>query len=128
LLDRIDVQVRLEALTPATLFDELAVSEPSAVVADRVAKARAAAVARWSAHGWRSNAEVPGAALRSSRWRLPRSVLAPVRQLLDTGELSARGFDRVVRMAWTVSDLAGRDRPDEGDMGEATELRRGEVS
>ena len=128
LLDRIDVQIRLDALTPATLFDELAVNEPSAVVADRVTKARAAAVARWSAHGWRSNAEVPGAALRSPRWRLPRAVLAPVRQLLDTGELSARGYDRVVRMAWTVSDLAGRDRPGEGDVSEATELRRGELS
>jgi magnesium chelatase family protein len=97
------------------------------VVADRVVKARATAVARWAGSGWRSNAEVPGTALRSPRWRLPRSVLAPVREQLDRGELSARGFDRVLRLAWTIGDLAGRTRPDGGDVGEATELRRGEV-
>ena len=127
LLDRIDIQVTLEPLTTAALLDESAVSESSALVADRVAKARAAAVARWAADGWRNNAEVPGAALRSPAWRLPRSVLAPVRQLLDRGELSARGYDRVVRLAWTVADLAGRARPNRGDVCEATELRRGEL-
>jgi magnesium chelatase family protein len=127
LLDRIDIQIVLDALTTATLLDEHTASEPSAVVADRVAKARAAAVARWAGSGWRSNAEVPGTALRSPRWRLPRSVLAPVRDQLDRGELSARGFDRVLRLAWTIGDLAGRTRPDGGDVGEATELRRGEV-
>jgi magnesium chelatase family protein len=127
LLDRIDIQVRLDPVTSATLLDEHAVSEPSAAVADRVVKARAAATARWSAAGWRSNADVPGSALRSPAWRLPRPVLAPVRQLLDRGELSARGHDRVIRLAWTIGDLAGRTRPDQGDVCEATELRRGEL-
>jgi magnesium chelatase family protein len=127
LLDRIDIQVGLDPLTTAVLLDEHLVQEPSAVVADRVAKARAAAVARWAEPGWRSNAEVPGPVLRSAGWRLPRSVLLPVRQLLDRGELSARGYDRVLRLAWTIADLAGRDRPDRGDVCEATELRRGEL-
>jgi magnesium chelatase family protein len=128
LLDRIDVQIRLDALTTAALLDDHAISEPSAVVADRVAKARAAAVARWAAHGWRNNAEVPGAALRSPRWRLPRAALDSVRQQLDAGDLSARGYDRVLRLAWTISDLAGRSRPVAGDVDEATELRRGAVA
>lgn len=103
LLDRVDVQVQLDALTVATLFDEHALSEPSAAVAERVARARAAAMVRWARHGWRSNAEVPGAALRSPRWRLPRAVLDPVRGLLDRGELSARGYDRVLRIYCMVA-------------------------
>jgi magnesium chelatase family protein len=127
LLDRIDVQVRLRALSASALLDQLAAGEPSGVVADRVAKARAAAAARWTAHGWRRNAEVPGSALRSARWRLPPQALASPRHLLDIGDLSARGYDRVLRMAWTICDLAGRSRPDRGDVDEATELRRGEV-
>jgi magnesium chelatase family protein len=127
LLDRIDIQVVLDPLTTATLLDDHAVSEPSAVVADRVEKARAVAVARWAGQGWRSNAEVPGRVLRGAGWRLPRAVLTPVREQLDRGELSARGYDRVLRLAWTVADLAGRTRPDAGDVSEATELRRGEV-
>ena len=127
LLDRVDVHVELPAVTAAELLDEPVLCEPSSVVGERVAGARAAALARWAGHGWRSNAEVPGAALRSPRWRLPRQVLAPVRRDLDTGALSARGYDRVLRLAWTIADLDGRDRPDRGDVCEASELRRGEA-
>jgi magnesium chelatase family protein len=127
LLDRIDVQIRLDALTSADLLDDQAVREPSSVVADRVAKARAAALARWSAHGWRSNAEAAGGVLRSAPWRLPRPVLAPLRAQLDAGSLSARGYDRVLRLAWSICDLDGRSRPDLGDVCEASELRSGEV-
>ena len=30
---------------------------------------------------------------------------------MDIGEISARGVDRVIRLAWTVADLAGVSRP-----------------
>jgi magnesium chelatase family protein len=46
---------------------------------------------------------------------------------LDRGSLSARGFDRVLRLAWTVADLDGRDRPDGSDVHEAVQLRMGEA-
>ena len=45
---------------------------------------------------------------------------------LERGELSARGFDRILRLAWTVADLAGRDRPDAADVGEALFFRMGQ--
>lgn len=125
LLDRVDVQVRLQPVTSAALLDAQVRSEPSAVVADRVAKARAVAAYRWADVG--CNAEVPGAALQSHRWRLPAAVVQSAREMLDRGELSARGFHRVLRMAWTIADLAGRSRPDRDDVGAATELRRGEI-
>ncbi|MEJ3744136.1 YifB family Mg chelatase-like AAA ATPase [Actinomycetes bacterium KLBMP 9797] len=99
--------------------------EPSAVVADRVAKARAAAAARWSGTGWRTNAEAPGPALRRPEWQLPPRDTQQLRRLLDCGTLSARGFDRVIRMAWTIADLDGRHRPDRDDVAEATQLRMG---
>ena len=44
---------------------------------------------------------------------------------LDSGSLSARGVDRVLRMSWTIADLDGRDRPDGEDVGEALTLRDG---
>jgi len=127
LLDRVDLRLRLDPLSAADLLDDRALSEPSAAVADRVAKARAAAAARWSAHGWRTNAEVPGAALRSPRWRPPRPARDALRRLLDVGMLSARGHDRVLRMAWSICDLDGRSRPDEGDVHEASVLRLGDA-
>ncbi|HEY3199553.1 MAG TPA: hypothetical protein VGK55_03335, partial [Actinomycetes bacterium] len=37
----------------------------------------------------------------------------------------ARGLDRVLRVAWTLADLAGRDRPNRGDTSTALALRSG---
>jgi magnesium chelatase family protein len=95
-------------------------------VAARVEKARAAAAARWSDHGWRVNADVPGPQLRRPPWRLPSRDTASLRSGLERGSLSARGFDRVLRLAWTVADLDGRDRPGKTDVDEAVQLRMGD--
>jgi magnesium chelatase family protein len=61
-----------------------------------------------------------------AEWRLPRQVTVSAARAVDRGQLTARGFDRVLRTAWTLADLAGRESPDEGDVGEALELRRGQ--
>ncbi len=39
------------------------------------------------------------------------------------GAISLRGYDRVVRIAWTIADLAGIEHPDEQHIGEALNLR-----
>jgi magnesium chelatase family protein len=126
-MDRIDLRVQVEPVARADLFDLSAPRETSAAVADRVAVARAAAAARWRGRGWAVNGAVPGAALRSARWLPPRDVLGPLEHFLEQGLLSARGFDRVLRLAWTVADLAGRDRPHPGDISEALFFRTGLV-
>ncbi|WP_203706281.1 YifB family Mg chelatase-like AAA ATPase [Asanoa iriomotensis] len=125
LLDRIDVQIELMPVTAADLFVSTSVGESSAAVAQRVAQARAAASARWSAARWRVNAEVPGPALRQPPWRLPANDTLQLRRRLDSGSLSARGFDRVLRLSWSIADLDGRDRPDSEDVQEALALRTG---
>ena len=122
LLDRMDLQVQLEPVVPGELLDGLDTAEPSAAVASRVAAARAVAAERLRGTGWRINADVPGPVLRS-RWRLPATVTAAADVRLDRGELSARGYDRVLRVAWSVSDLAGRTRPTATDVEEAVALR-----
>jgi len=125
LLDRIDIQIELFPVTAAELFTTGRAGEPSATVAARVRAARAAAEARWSSRGWRVNAEVSGAELRRPPWRLPLTDTLLARQQLDSGTLSARGFDRVLRLAWSVADLDGRDRPSRDDVEEALSLRMG---
>ncbi|MEP6696835.1 MAG: YifB family Mg chelatase-like AAA ATPase [Pseudonocardiales bacterium] len=122
LLDRIDLQVELNAVGRAALLADAAGLETSAVVARRVAAARAAAAERLAGTGWRTNAEVPGQVLRN-RWRLPRSVRQAADLGVDRGELSARGYDRVLRVAWTLADLGRRSQPDAGDVGAAYHLR-----
>jgi magnesium chelatase family protein len=122
LLDRIDLQVELNPVGRVALLGDGAGLESSAVVRARVAAARAAARERLAGTGWRTNAEVPGQVLRS-RWRLARSVRLPADLGVERGELSARGYDRVLRVAWTLADLGGRGRPDVGDVGAAYQLR-----
>ena len=47
---------------------------------------------------------------------------------MERGLLTARGLDRVLRVAWTVADLAGHDRPDATDVALALELRTGSAA
>jgi len=126
LMDRIDLQVALGPITSRALLDELTRPASSAVVVERVRTARLAAQARWGPHG-QTNAQVPEAVLQSDPFRLPAAVLRPIGQAVDRGQLSARGFSRVVRIAWSIADYDGRSRPDAGDVAEALDLRTGRV-
>jgi magnesium chelatase family protein len=123
LLDRVDVRIRLLPVGRAAMLADREATEDSATVAKRVTGARDAARERWRPRRWRTNAEVPGSALRG-RWRLPAGSVGSAMRALERGELTARGFDRVLRMAWTIADLAGRPVPDAGDVDEAITLRR----
>jgi magnesium chelatase family protein len=125
LLDRVDLHIKLEAVRAAALLAVDDGLESSAQVAKRVAAARDAAAARWSNEDWCLNGRVPGKVLRNPPFRLPRSVTAALTRRLDTGSISARGFDRVLRIAWTIADLDGHSRPDAEDINEAVALRTG---
>jgi magnesium chelatase family protein len=125
LLDRVDLRVTLQPVGAVALLDDLAKAEPSEAVRKRVTAARAAAADRWAALGYRTNADVPGSVLRRVPYRLPSAATATLTRYLDSGALSARGFDRVLRVAWSIVDLAGGSRPSGDDVAEALELRRG---
>jgi magnesium chelatase family protein len=120
LLDRVDLQVDVQPVTRAERTARTS-GESSATVAGRVAEARGAARARLAGTPWSTNAEVPG------RWLRERSggpdVLGPVEQMVDRGVLSLRGADRVLRIAWTVADLAGRAAPTTEDVSTAVTMR-----
>jgi magnesium chelatase family protein len=125
LLDRIDLRIGVDPVPHAELVDPAEGRESSAAVAARVAAARAVAEQRWAGMRWRTNSDVPGSTLRARRWRLAATTLAPVETYLVRGELSARGFDRVLRLAWTLADLAGRTVPSADDVAEALFFRTG---
>ncbi|CAN5762816.1 YifB family Mg chelatase-like AAA ATPase [soil metagenome] len=121
LLDRVDLHVTLLPVTrQALLATEPA--ESSATVASRVRAARTAARERLAETGQTRNADIPGAALRR-RWRPARSAMSGVESALDRGLLSARGMDRVLRVAWTLADLAGVTVPGPLEVDEAMGLR-----
>ncbi|NUP37201.1 MAG: ATP-binding protein, partial [Streptomyces sp.] len=124
LLDRVDLRVEVDPVTRAELTVPGARGESTATVADRVRAARERAAARLAGTPWRSNSEVPGRELRS-RWHAAPGAMDDAERNLERGVLTARGLDRVLRVAWTVADLVGRDRPDVTDVALALQLRTG---
>jgi magnesium chelatase family protein len=70
------------------------------------------------------NSEVPGHELRT-RWPAEPGALETAEVSLERGFLTARGLDRVLRVAWTIADLAGRGRPSAQDVALALQLRTG---
>jgi magnesium chelatase family protein len=110
LLDRVDVKVRLQPVSRRDMLYDREFAEPSAVVAERVAAARERSAARLAGTPWRVNAEVPGAALRRS-FPPRRGALASLERAMELGQVSARGADKIVRVAWSLADLNGADQP-----------------
>jgi len=124
LLDRVDLRVEVDRITRAQLTQRGAGGESTTTVADRVRAARERAAARLVGTPWRTNSEVPGRELRS-RWHAAPGAMDEAERNLERGVLTARGLDRVLRVAWTVADLVGHDRPDATDVALALQLRTG---
>ncbi|MDT0304660.1 YifB family Mg chelatase-like AAA ATPase [Streptomonospora wellingtoniae] len=108
LLDRVDLKVELQPVAHAELLADRAYAESSATVAKRVARARERSAARLAGTPWSTNAEVPGAELRR-HFPVPPDALRILAAALERGEISARGLDRALRVAWTVADLGDRE-------------------
>ncbi|MDX3854408.1 YifB family Mg chelatase-like AAA ATPase [Streptomyces sp. AK02-01A] len=124
LLDRVDLRVEVRPVHRTDLMGQGGGSESTATVAARVREARARSAARLEGTPWSVNSEVPGHELRT-RWLAAPGALAAAEHDLERGMLTARGLDRVLRVAWTAADLAGRDRPEARDVDLALELRTG---
>ena len=110
LLDRVDVKVRLQPVSRRDMLYDRKFAESSAVVAQRVAAARERCAARLADTPWRVNAEVPGTALRRAYPPKPGS-LASLDHAMEFGQVSARGADKIIRVAWTLADLADQAQP-----------------
>ncbi|MFF1284624.1 YifB family Mg chelatase-like AAA ATPase [Streptomyces sp. NPDC058299] len=124
LLDRVDLRVEVDPVTRAQLTEPGARGESTATVAHRVRQARERAAARFAGTPWHTNSEVPGRELRS-RYQAVSGAMDEAERNLERGVLTARGIDRVLRVAWTVADLVGHDRPDATDVALALQLRTG---
>lgn len=124
LLDRIDIRLRVERVTAAQL--RMADDAPQVATAqarERVERARAATADRLAGTPWATNAELPGSWLRSGVGAPARGSAAPLDRALERGTISMRGYDRVLRLAWTLADLDDVTRPGADQIGRALYLR-----
>jgi magnesium chelatase family protein len=110
LLDRIDLQIEVPAVSAADLVLPAA-REGSTAVRARVTAAREIQRARFLSLGakrTRTNAECSGALLE--QMAMPDEAgVALLRQASETLQLSARGFHRTLRVARTLADLEGAE-------------------
>lgn len=124
LADRIDITRHIAQFRPHDR-DPLAVPESSAAIRSRVELARLRQEVRYTGRSWRLNAQAPGPLLRED-WPLTDAAQRLVDDRLYAGRLSRRGATRVHRLAWTIADLCGVDRPDVAEADTALRLRSGE--
>lgn len=118
LLDRIDLIVETPSLLPSELLAE-AESEGSKWVRERVTTARA----RGRSRSGRTNSRLQGRALRKDA-ALTSGGNALMKQCLERLHLSARGWERALRVARSIADLQGSERVDEDHVAEAMRYRR----
>ena len=109
---------------PGTTGAGPAHDDADAVSAARVAEARYRARRRLRDTPWQANSDIPAAQLRRS-WPPTAEALAPVSRAVDLGEISARAAHQVIRVAWTLADLAGAARPGPDECGQALAFQLG---
>ncbi len=125
LMDRIDIRLIVQRPSDGELRSS-STPEPSAAVRQRVEAARERTRRRLEGTPWRCNADVPTGQLRGP-WR-PDQAGAEALHEAERRSVNLRGVDRVLRMAWTLADLAGRDRPGRDDVTAALTLRGAQTS
>ncbi|AXK44566.1 YifB family Mg chelatase-like AAA ATPase [Brachybacterium saurashtrense] len=122
-LDRVDMRIEMGAATVHRGGG--ATAESSAVIAQRVRRARERQRERYDGRAWTTNAHLPGPLLRGE-FAPARSERRLLEHAVAQGRLTLRGHDRVLRLAWTLADLDGAERPTAEHIGEALTLREGE--
>lgn len=125
LLDRIDIQFRMHRITTAQLrLAGEGARLTSAAARERVIAARTRTRERLAATPWTLNSHVPGSWLRGPEARLRPAVTASLDRSLERGGITMRGYDRVLRLGWTLADLEGTASPTADQMTRALYLRR----
>lgn len=116
LLDRIDLRVGVTAVPSDELLGPP--GEPTTAVRRRVVAARARQAARGSTNAHLGRPDLDDLPVTAEAGDL-------LAQAVGSGTLTARGFDRVRRVARTIADLADRDLVEADDVAEALVLRGG---
>ena len=122
LLDRIDMHIEVTPVPPSELADA-APGESSAAVRERVCRAREVQRRRFEGCGGVHTNAMMNAAMLREHCRLDAASAALLEQAMQRLSLSARAYDRILKVARTIADLAGRERIEPLDVAEAINYR-----
>lgn len=123
LMDRIDMRVQVDPVGRVEMA-QTELGESSAQIRMRVIAARSAAAERFKEDSWKLNAHIPSRDLRG-RYRPQRDAMNFLHDELDRERITARGLHKVIRLSWTLADLAGHNVPTLEDVTRAHSLREG---
>lgn len=121
LLDRIDIHVEAPAVEFRDLTSDVR-AEPSVVVRDRVVAARDIQRARFKNVRTRANADMSHAQLKA-HCRLDDESTEMLRVAMGELQLSARAYDRILKVSRTIADLAGAPSIHSEHVAEAIQYR-----
>ena len=123
LMDRIDMRVHVEPVGRVEMSaDDL--GESSTLIRQRVISARNVASKRFKDQPWTLNSAIPSRALRTL-YKPERLAMNFLHDELDRERLTARGLHKIIRLSWTLADLAGHEIPSLEDVKKAHVLREG---
>ena len=124
LSDRIDIRMELDSINtlafPIDTKVKTSIELRAVVESSRISSGKRLAKTPWSL-----NSQVPGSYLRRDL-RLPRETTKHLDRALERRTISMRGYDRCLRLAWSIADLNGREVPSIEDIGLATFYREGD--
>lgn len=121
MLDRLDLHVEVPPVDYASLSDSIP-AESSAVIKERVNRARQRQVERYKGTGVTCNARLTPAMLREF-CVMTDDASAYLRRSFDELGMSARAYDRILKVARTVADLAGHEKIEKTDILAAIRFR-----
>lgn len=106
LLDRIDIQIEISPVEPDKLEMQTE-GETSAVIKERVTRARMLQEIRFKAYpGIYNNAQMPSALLKKF-CKLDRETRHLLRKAIQNLGLSARAYERIIKLGRTIADMEG---------------------
>ncbi|MFM6980084.1 MAG: YifB family Mg chelatase-like AAA ATPase [Micrococcales bacterium] len=127
LFDRIDIRLQVQPVSALIAKLEQSSDRLTTEQArDKVVQARLAAKERLQGSRFETNSEITPAYLRT-KLKLARNATTQLNRALEKGIVSMRGFDRCLRLAWTIADLDGKPSPGEEEVLRAMALRGGEL-
>lgn len=123
LMDRIDMRVQVEPVSRVEMA-ATELGESSSEIRERVITARSAASTRFHHRTWSLNSQIPSRELRTT-FRPERTAMNFLHDELDQERITARGLHKIIRLSWTLADLAQREIPILDDVKKAYLLREG---
>ncbi|AIF51800.1 YifB family Mg chelatase-like AAA ATPase [Pelosinus sp. UFO1] len=121
LLDRMDIHVHVPRLEYAEMTTTVP-TESSAIIRQRVIEARAIQYARLKKYNLFCNAQMSHKHLKTACHMTPGAQLI-LKQAFEKMNLSARGYDRILKVARTIADLAKTDEITDMHIAEAIHFR-----